>query len=394
MAGYITGNNIYYIFFTTLVVLALLALLSLFVSYQHVGYLQEIKPKEGVKCETVVLKIQIYNDYFIPLPHIEVEYDLPDEKLNLYSSKTRFGVSSVNRVISNQDVYCKYRGKWKVGIKKLRVYDMFGLFHITLDFNKNPKYRMLDLIIKPRIVKLNYLPLPFKENASSQNAIRKLTLDTAEVSEIRKYVEGDILKKIHWKLSSSKQELLVKSYSLSFDLETYLYLDCSAHDYIDIEAIEIEDMIAESATAVANYLLQACLPTKFIIMDNERTEMQGRSPDDFWNFYENISNISFDYDFSFFELFSNEISSITRTNSIFIITHYISTKGFDTLIYLREASININVFLIEPARKKHDKKTRFMISELISNGVTIIHLAPGDDLNLKIKEQANEKKTF
>ena len=66
-----------------------------------------------------------------------------------------------------------------------------------------------------------------------------------------------------------------------------------------IQAIELEDMIAECATAVAHHILQGYLSAKFVMMGKERFEITGRRPDDFFSVYEYISEISFDYDFFF-----------------------------------------------------------------------------------------------
>ena len=275
----------------------MLSLISLIINYSQFNYLQKVTPKQGVKGETVNLDMQVHNDFIVPLPMVDIEYDLPDDSLNLYANSARFGVPGRDKVSINQNVFCKYRGKWRVGIKKARIYDMFGLFHITLDFYKNPNYRTQSLIIAPRIVNLDFLPLPFKENASSQNPVQKITSDTAETSDIRAYINGDILKKIHWKLSLAKQELMVKNHSLSLEPDTLIYVDCSSHGFTGIKAIELEDMIAECATAVSNYLLQSYLAAKFVMVGKERTELIGRSPEDFNAVYENISNLTFDYDF-------------------------------------------------------------------------------------------------
>ena len=394
MTGYITGNNIYYILFYTFIFVVLLSLISLAINYSQFNYLQKVTPREGVKGESVNLDMQIHNDFIVPLPMVDIEYDLPDDSLNLYANSARFGVPGRDKVSINQNVYCKYRGKWKVGIRKARIYDMFGLFHITLDFYKSPNYRTQSLVIKPRIIKLDYLPLPFKENASSQNPIQKITSDTAETSDIRKYIPGDILKKIHWKLSLAKQELLVKNHSLSLEPDTLIYVDCSSHGLTGIKAIELEDMIVECATAVSNYLLTACMFSKFIMIGNERTELIGRSPEDFTAVYESISNLVFDYDFSFFDLFVDELSAISQVNSIFIITHSITPKGFDSLVYLREAAINITVILVEEEKTAREESLQNMINELKSTGVVLVCLSPGDDLNINIKEQINEKAAY
>ncbi|MCK5129278.1 MAG: DUF58 domain-containing protein [Clostridiales bacterium] len=384
LIGLITGNSIYYLILFSLFIVILISVVSLAIIYTHYYYLQNLTPIHGVKGESVDLTMQLHNEYRMPLPLVELVYDLPDSSLTLVPNNSKFGVLDNDVVSINEKIYCKYRGEYQVGIKKVILYDMFGLLKITLDFNKISTFKTLSLVIKPRIVPLSGIPLPFRENSSSHNPIRKPTNDIAEMSDIRQYIQGDILKKVHWKLSFSKQELLVKNYSLSFDPDTIIYLDCSNHSLEGVEAITLEDMIIECATAVSNHLLKSHLPTKLITIDAQRTILTGNNPKDFPAIYEFLSNIKFSSDFMLFDLLSQELSSISHVVSIFIITHTIDTNSFDNLIYLREAAVDVTILLVTQYITSLDDKTRNMISELLSVGVNIINITPSDDISKKI----------
>ncbi len=390
-AGLLTGNNVYYLFFVSFIFIELLSLISLFIGYMQFMYLQKLEPKYGTKGEKIELEMQIHNEFIMPCPMIQIEYDLPDDSLNLTRSIETFGImhNSIHSIF--ETIYCRYRGKWQVGIKKATIHDVFGLSKFTLDFHKNPNYRTLTLIIKPRIIELTSLPLPYSETHSNQRQILKSTQDTAEISDIRKYQHGDILKKIHWKLTAAKRELLVKNYMLSYTPDTLLYIDCSNHNKTGIEAIILEDMIIECATAIANHLLKSYLPMKLITIDTERSVLTGNNPDDFNLIYNFLTILEFKSDFKLFDLLSLELSSISQTGSIFIITHTLDGNVFDNLIYLRQASVDITILLVMKNYNDLDIKKRSMITKLQDAEIMIIRISPDDNLNNVFKEHKNEK---
>ncbi len=392
LAGFASGNSIFYILFFTMLFLVILSAISLIAAYNQLKFIQHINPANGIKGNYVELIMEVHNDYLFPLPLVELEYRLPDDNLKLYKSIECFGVMSRSRKSIQKRVYCRYMGKWPIGIFKIRIYDIFGLFFVTIDLKTNANYKTLMLSVKPRIVNLDYLPLPQRENISTQNPIQKSSSDIAEMKDVRKYEYGDVLKRIHWKLSAAKNSLMVKNYSLSLDPDTLIYVDCSSHGLEGLPKIELEDMIAECAAAISNHLLKLSMPTKLIIVGKEKEEYTGRTSEDFTGMYEGISNISFDNDFSMFELFSNDIITTSQTNSIFFVAHSLDSSAFDSLSYMRKADISITLILVKESGKTHDPRTLKMISELSAAGITIVHVSPNENLNECIKEQSNEKK--
>ena len=386
LTALITGISVYYLIFSAFVIVAFFSALSLLIGYLQINYVQEISPEIGVKGEIVYLDMRIVNKFSMPVALVELEYDLPDESLNLYINKKTFGVLNEGTVYFRHEVLCKYRGKWSVGIRKAVMYDIFGLAKITIDFFKNKKYPRVNLIVRPRIVALDSIPLPYKENNSSKDQISRSTDDLAEVSDLRKYVQGDILKRVHWKVSYSKQELLVKNYTMALDPDTFIYVDCSYHGLSGLNAIKHEDMIVECATAVVHHLLSNNMPTKLITVEERGLELTGKMMSDFPAMYEHLSELTFSANFVLQDLFGNELPSTSKLDSIFIITHSMTISTFDNLIYLKEASINITILFVWHGIGEQDKKIEAMLEELIAADIKVIKIAPDDDLNKKLKE--------
>src|SRR5690606_32678836 len=143
-------------------------------------------------------------------------------------------------------------------------------FNFTLDLTETSYYRPLYLDVWPRILHLDSLPIPQIDHEGSLNANMMATQEFSNISDIREYRFGDALKKIHWKLSSKVQELLVKNYETDTQPEILLFIETSSSNSKDIISYQIEDQIIECATAIIYYLLSNFISVELIVYSNFR----------------------------------------------------------------------------------------------------------------------------
>ncbi|MCR5601686.1 MAG: DUF58 domain-containing protein [Ruminococcus sp.] len=78
--------------------------------------------------------------------------------------------------------------------------------------------------------------------------------DPSEVFDLREYNPGDKLNRIHWKLSSKKDEFIVKEYSLPIDVPCAILLDLKC--YKDNEmTLPVFDTLIETFLSLSQFLL-------------------------------------------------------------------------------------------------------------------------------------------
>ena len=77
--------------------------------------------------------------------------------------------------------------------------------------------------------------------------------DPSEVFGLREYVPGDKLNRIHWKLSSKKDEFIVKDYSLPVDAPATIFLDLKCYDDSDM-TLAVFDTLIETFISVSQFL--------------------------------------------------------------------------------------------------------------------------------------------
>ena len=81
--------------------------------------------------------------------------------------------------------------------------------------------------------------------------------DPSEVFDLRGYHPGDKLNRIHWKLSSKKNEFIVKDYSLPVDTPCTLFLDLKPYENNNPKfTLPIFDTLVESLVSVSQFMLE------------------------------------------------------------------------------------------------------------------------------------------
>lgn len=78
--------------------------------------------------------------------------------------------------------------------------------------------------------------------------------DPSEVFDLRDYIPGDKLNRIHWKLSSKMDDFIVKDYSLPVDIPTMIFLDMKCYEDSDY-TLPVFDTLVESLISVSQFML-------------------------------------------------------------------------------------------------------------------------------------------
>lgn len=118
------------------------------------------------------------------------------------------------------------RGRFQIGPLSVRVQDAFGLIELE---------RLLpgseSLIVTPRTVALPDIPVGGVWAGSGDNRPRSFATGSAEDVTVRDYRVGDDLRRVHWRSSARKGELMVRREEQPWQSRATLFIDnrASAH---------------------------------------------------------------------------------------------------------------------------------------------------------------------
>lgn len=106
-------------------------------------------------------------------------------------------------------------GSYEIWLKRVRIYDMMGLFCIS--YRRAVKGERALLGVLPRIypigIRLSEALRNFAGDAEIYDSLRSGT-DASETLKLRPFQKGDELRKIHWKLSAKEGYLIVRENSM------------------------------------------------------------------------------------------------------------------------------------------------------------------------------------
>ena len=277
----------------------------------------ELKHQRSLKDEKVEYKLTIKNRgiFFYPI----VEYDFSNSEFT--KSNNPSGTFNIRPFHTDERTYTiqiPYSGCYPVGLDKVVVSDLLGLFKRTLDIEISQP-----LIVYPKSD--DAFAVRLREDAeSSPIDIKSYTESYEDVIDVRQYVPADSLKHIHWKLSAKKNELLVKNYPSMASRVTTLYADTRKipiNDYI--QRLAFQDGILSRITAAVYYCSENQQHAELMYDDNS---IEIKSADDLSSAYEYIAKIPFDKDYSDIVKLANSLNEGVIPMVYMIFTAYIDAE--------------------------------------------------------------------
>ena len=137
-------------------------------------------------------------------------------------------------------------GVFPSGVRACRVEGLLGIFGKTV----TPEGALFTLTVLPRTFDTD--PLPLAPGDPGSEIMARATEDLSAPSDIRAYQTGDAMKKIHWKLSLRKGELMVRKFEEPVLREVLILMDCARPAVPDQppEEAGIRDALLETAASI------------------------------------------------------------------------------------------------------------------------------------------------
>ncbi|MDR2899424.1 MAG: DUF58 domain-containing protein [Clostridiales bacterium] len=270
LAGFnlwISENRGSYTLMYAIVLFALTSLIIVLLSYFSFVINQDLESNSIVKGEraTYILK---FKNRFAPFCGFKVVFKPVSESIefelgDIYAELPKKGEYKVNT-----DVLSKYRGLCPLGVDYVEFNDLLGVFRFRKRLKKD-----ITLMVCPKVVPVSeeiISSIPAEQSGFNY----KFHLDDfSEVNDIRKYVVADSIKRIHWKLSARRGELLVKNYAVSHTAVTAVIVDNRRLPKGFNDVIVFEDMVVEAAVSLSNHFLSLNRPVilDYLTQDGKET---------------------------------------------------------------------------------------------------------------------------
>ncbi|WP_235997003.1 DUF58 domain-containing protein [Aestuariimicrobium ganziense] len=112
------------------------------------------------------------------------------------------------------------RGRYTVGPLLVRAQDPFGLAHIDRRFRS-----VREVMITPRVVPLSSMSTAPGSGQSGESTPQKIGLVGQDDVLVREYRAGDDVRRIHWRSTARRDEIMVRREEQAWDPAATLFLD-------------------------------------------------------------------------------------------------------------------------------------------------------------------------
>ena len=315
--------------------------------------------------EDVALEIGVKYGGFIPIapPSVEISAgpDRPAQTLKLTGMP-----GSQQRLTLN--FHAAHVGVTSPGVKRVVITDLLGMFTVE----KSPKAQGGELIV---------LPLPFDVGAltyaagdSGAESMARAAEDVTSPSDVRAYQQGDAMKKIHWKLSMRKQELMVRRFEAPVMPDALVLLDCSKPPKTADESaqLDLRDALLETAASVMQQNINTDHPARLPIHGDHPIELdKGMGMP---VILEALSRVDFSAPDKFDRMLQLEMRRMRKVGCTVVISARLNSRMVDVMVAMRRMGPTMRLYLVtfDP-----DDQTKLpLISKLQGAGIEVCYVTP------------------
>ena len=286
---YIFGVKETYVLFYLLLLIPVFDFLYFSYSKNKLSLTIESYDKKIEKGEECNICIEFKNKGILPIEYFTYEINLGDKftsKDYLIENRT---LGSRKSDFRNLTIVPVHIGLSSVKINNIKITSLFGLFQKNYNYEINANINVLP---KLHVIENSNKLIEYDISDSSDDFGFNNNKTGDPGYEYRSYIKGDPLTKINWKLSSKKNELIIRKDEVFKKIKKIVILDSFLNENEDY--YNISDYLIEGAFSIVNSIFLNDIETDFYLNKNNKWICYGiKSEKDISTIKEELSNYEF-----------------------------------------------------------------------------------------------------
>ena len=212
-----------------------------------------VPEKNASKNQNFPVQIQIVNDSIFPIGKAEahIQYsNVFNDQVN--SFELHIPVQAKNSQSTTFKLSSRFCGIITVSCDKIFIFDPLRLFRFRVG-----KELSAQVAVMPEGHEMGGV-ICFTDRINDESEMfseHRPGDDPSEVFDLRDYHPGDKLNRIHWKLSSKKDQFIVKDYSLPVDVPSMLFVNLKCYENSEY-TLPVFDTLVECLVSMSQFMLE------------------------------------------------------------------------------------------------------------------------------------------
>ena len=352
-------SRLTFVLLITVLLLPVVSFLILLIERLAVSF--EVTPDKifSTKLRRFSVVVKIKNRFIIPISPMKITGVFQDSEGNLIKDKLM--IISVMPFSKSEFVFnghLKYRGEYFLGLTSAELCDFLCLFRFKIKLT--PTCRT---VVAPR-------RLTIERSGSlcsdEDDSIRTETtfFENDSFSSVREYMDGEPLRKVHWKLSAKQDKLMVKQSDRNLSSSAAVIIDASTSKAGTTEGECEVDAVLEASLAIIRKIIgegstAACV---FRGKNGETEIIAAETAEDYEYLYYRFSVIPVEEKTEGTEELMKKASAVLRNNEqTFIIAPELNAEEFKSILSSDlEHSRSISIFTLS---KTTDEEFSALVNE-------------------------------
>ena len=337
-AGLSTGTRMYYVVCLGLLAMVLLGFVS--AAWTLLSLRLDLKGVRGrvTRGDAMMTVFTVRHTCLLPVSAVQIEMNVPSAyapTLTINASAPPFVTRTFRQVIQ-----CPHRGVYEAGVTRIGVTDVFGLVRLS----RRPDMKLVRLEVLPRVTDVP--PLRLKPVDQGPEFRSRAAEDNASPSDIRAWQDGDELKKVHWKLSLRRREMMVRTYEESARPDTLVIPDLAEITALRDQQLTLEDCICEASLNAVQAQLKAGYPVRMPLVGARPRELAGQFAPDIAAFTEAMLRVRFDSPYGYEQVLMLMLARLQRTGGAVLVTARLTTRIADMAMRMQQSGITTKLIWI------------------------------------------------
>lgn len=188
--------------------------------------------------------------------------------------KIRFSVDAGKKRDRRIPVVMDNCGNVAITVERVRIYDYLNIFAWTVGKN----FETQNVLVLPPVKEM-YLGRDRWYNETNEDSDRfslyKKGDDPSEIFDVREFMDGDKIQRIHWKLSGKTGSLMVKEGSLPLTKVVNIFVDLCVQSEKE-ERYRDMNLLVQGIYSISMFMIEHAVPQKYIWYDKKNEIVQER----------------------------------------------------------------------------------------------------------------------